>query len=878
MRQRLPSWMSPTRWLRLPAWVRLPSWMSPSPRMRVAAGMTAVVTSVMLILSMTNLVPDASDAHADARARLTELVALSAYGLSDSKGLDHDALEFVLTELQSREPSLLSAAIRRADGEVTLTIGDHGPWTLRTGEKSTREQVQVPLFADEQGTIANNIELRFTPLKETGVIGFFKDQKVRFLFAVGGVTFILFWLITGRMLKVTESGRAVPSRVRSALDTLAEGLLVIDNRGEIVLANSTFADLLGQDAATISGMRADMLPWEPVEQNNVLDFEFPWTIAYREERIVSNTMLQMEKSPTDIRIFVVNCSPVMGSEGSSRGVLASFEDVTLLEQKKQELAKSREEAVAANEAKSSFLANMSHEIRTPMNAILGFADVLRRGLAGTDEERSRYLDTIHSSGKHLLNLINDILDLSKVEAGKLDVEITDCPVHQILAETVQVLGVKANEKGIYLRYESDGPVPAHIQSDPTRLRQIVTNLTGNAIKFTEEGGVTLTSRVVGSGITAQLQIDVADTGIGMSPEVCGKIFQPFVQADSSTTRKFGGTGLGLSISKNFSEALGGGLNVSSEPGKGSKFTAVLPISGADPKSDWLTADQFNADRKTAKSSGDTRLWRLPERKILVVDDGDANRKLLQLVLGKAGLRVEVAENGREAVDKIQAAHDASDSFDLVFMDMQMPVLDGYSATQEVRSKGDNTPIVALTGNAMKGDEQKCMDAGCTGFLSKPVDLDQLLRTTAEILQVTATIADPNEAAAVSKPAIRPSEPQSAAATARETIRRTASLPPIRSTLLEDGDAEFIDIVAGFVDKLGPQLALMKEKASGRNFKELAELAHWLKGAGGTMGFAEFTAPARQLEGVAKAGDKETAELLIAGLQTLHDRIELPAIS
>lgn len=889
---------------RLPTWLALPSWAKPSPRIRIASGMTAVVTSVMLLLAMTGVMPDATDATGAGRAALAESVALAAYGMSDENGLDVDAMSFLLRELCDREESLLSAAIREQDGSLSINFGDHEVWSLTPESESNLDEVQVPLLADNAGTIAKNIELRFEPLVHEGFVGFLMDPKVQFLGAVGAVTFVLFWMITGRILKHTDSGRAVPSRVRSALDTLAEGLLVLDKRGEVVLANSTFAEVLGQDPEKITGMRAADLSWESASDDGGDIVEFPWHTAMAEERVVSNTMLKLVKSSTDVRTFIVNCSPVVGSDGNGRGVLASFEDVTLLEQKKVELSKSKEEAVAANEAKSSFLANMSHEIRTPMNAILGFADVLRRGLAGDEEERSRYLDTIHSSGRHLLDLINDILDLSKVEAGKLDVEMTECPVHQILSETVQVLGVKAKEKSISLTYSSEGPVPKSIQSDPTRLRQIVTNLTGNAIKFTDEGGVTLTSRVVGEGADARLEIDVADSGIGMTPEVAARIFQPFVQADASTTRKFGGTGLGLAISKNFTEALGGELTVTSVPGKGSTFRAAIAAANADPRDEWVTAEQFEADRKSSKASGDTRSWKLPNRRILVVDDGEANRKLLQLVLGKAGLRVDVAENGQIAIDMVADAQLKNDAFDLVFMDMQMPVLDGYAATAQLRERGDRIPVVALTGNAMKGDEQKCLDAGCTGFLSKPVDLDELLRTTAETLDVEAVVADRVETPAIETPTAETTITGSSTTVDRATdiatsavstptnvppssapsssdqgkIRRMASLPPIHSTLLDDNDPEFIEIVAGFVEKLNGELEEMRLAVAAGNFQRLAELGHWLKGAGGTMGFAEFTAPARQLETVAKAADVETAKLVITGLQMLRDRIELPQLA
>lgn len=885
--------------VRLPSWINFPTWLKPSVRMRIVGGMTAVVTSVLLLLSMTGVMPDATDATSVGRVRLTESVAFAVASLTESDRPELEAIEDVLIEnveaivasIKSRDASFLSFGLRDETGKLLIEIGDHSQWSLATEDKSTSAQLHIPLHAAD-GSLTKTIEMRFEPLVGEGLIGFLKDGKVQFLATVGCVTFVLFWFIVGRIIKTTEGG-AVPSRVRSALDTLAEGLLVIDGKGEIVLANSRFADTIGSDPNKLVGKQAASLAWRSMQGPADQVISFPWTVALQEQRTTSNFMLQLAKTPTDIRTFVVNCSPVLGSDGNVRGVLASFEDVTLLEQKKIELAKSKEEAEAANAAKSSFLANMSHEIRTPMNAILGFADVLRRGLAGGEEERSRYLDTIHSSGKHLLNLINDILDLSKVEAGKLDVEVTDCPIHEIFSETAQVLGVKADEKGIFLRYESEGPIPTVIQSDPTRLRQIITNLTGNAIKFTEKGGVTLRARIAGVGKGALLEVDVQDSGIGMSTEACSKIFQPFVQADSTTTRKFGGTGLGLSISKNFSEALGGSLSVTSSPGEGSTFTMSIPLIDPTPESEWVTAEQYKADRQTSKSSGDTRRWKLPERRILVVDDGEANRKLIALVLGKAGLIVEEAEHGQDALDKVAAATARGNDYDLVFMDMQMPVLDGYAATRALRERGDRVPIVALTGNAMKGDEQKCLDAGCTAFLSKPVDLDDLLRTTVDQLQVETTIAAPETpkapvaSPAVSSPAtsetkldsqvpaVKASAPKPV--DSRTAIRRIAALPPIHSTLLDDDDPEFVEIVAGFVEKLSSQLDLMRAATKVGDFKQLSELGHWLKGAGGTMGFAEFTAPSRQLEEAAKAQDAETAKLLIAGLQTLHDRIELPDV-
>ena len=236
--------------------------------------------------------------------------------------------------------------------------------------------------------------------------------------------------------------------------------------------------------------------------------------------------------------------------------MVSFEDVTQLEENKVELRKSKEHAEAASRAKSDFLANMSHEIRTPMNAILGFTDLLQRGLYDNPDEQSEYLGTIHSSGTHLLDLINDILDLSKIEAGKLDLEMTDCSPLHIFSEVINILKVRAQEKGISLELIVEGTIPETIQSDPVRLRQVVTNLVGNAIKFTETGGVKIVARWIDDR-QPKLEFDVIDSGIGMTDKQVARIFEPFVQADSSVTRRFGGTGLGLSISQKIIEALDG---------------------------------------------------------------------------------------------------------------------------------------------------------------------------------------------------------------------------------------------------------------------------------------------------------------------------------
>ena len=517
----------------------------------------------------------------------------------------------------------------------------------------------------------------------------------------------------------------------------------------------------------------------------------------------------------------------MGPDGKAGGVLISLDDVTELEQNKAELAQARDDAEAANRAKSDFLANMSHEIRTPMNAILGFTEVLKRGWGKNEREARKHLDTIHSSGKHLIELINDILDLSKVEAGRMEVERIDCEPHKVIREVVKVFNARAREKGVTLAFEAATPLPERIQSDPGRMRQIVTNLVGNALKFTERGGVRVVARMAGTRSAPQLAIDVVDTGVGIPEDKIGKLFQAFVQADTSVTRKFGGTGLGLVLSRNFARALGGDITVTSVAGQGSTFTATVDTGALVGVRMLDPAEATRVDEEVAADS--SLRWEFPARRILVVDDGPENRELVCLVLQEAGLTVEEAENGQIAVDMV-----ARSRYDAVLMDMSMPVMDGYTATKLLRSRGVKLPIIALTAHAMKGFEQEILAAGCTGYVTKPIDIDILLGTLAEKLGVGKRVkAAPAPAAERAAPAPAPltaSIPMpvleeridlgpAAGAGGPPVVSRFANHPRLRSA------------AARFAGRLGEQLDAMDRAHAAGNFVELTALAHWLKGRG-----------------------------------------------
>ncbi|HEV3299615.1 MAG TPA: ATP-binding protein [Planctomycetaceae bacterium] len=392
-----------------------------------------------------------------------------------------------------------------------------------------------------------------------------------------------------------------------------------------------------------------------------------------------------------------------------------------------ELEVARRRAEQASQSKSEFLANMSHEIRTPITAILGFADLLLmdEGNEQAPPERTSALETIKRNGEHLLELLNDILDLSKVEAGALRMERLRFSPTKIVADVIALMKVRADAKRLELKSSALGPLPETIESDPTRLRQILINLVGNAIKFTESGGVEIAVQFRPDPQTGgRLEFAVRDTGIGMSADELGRLFRPFTQADASTTRKFGGTGLGLTISKRFADLLGGALVVESEVGKGSTFTVSVRTGSVEGVRMYQPATG-TAAAASPRSLARGTLPRLSCR-VLVAEDGIDNQRLLSFLLRKAGAEVEVADNGLAAMDKALAAKRDGKEFAVIVMDMQMPVMDGYTSTANLRAAGYRGVIIALTAHTMTGDSERCLAAGCDDYATKPIQGAKLI--------------------------------------------------------------------------------------------------------------------------------------------------------
>jgi signal transduction histidine kinase/ActR/RegA family two-component response regulator len=372
-------------------------------------------------------------------------------------------------------------------------------------------------------------------------------------------------------------------------------------------------------------------------------------------------------------------------------------------------------AEAASRAKSMFLANISHEIRTPVTAVLGFADLLADP-ALPRRERHEAIETIRRNGAHLLQVISDILDLSKAEANRLTATRVDASPAQVLADVLSVMSVRAKAKGLAFEVCWEGPPPASIRTDPARLRQILINLVGNAVKFTDRGSIRVTARVDAEGDAAMLDVAITDTGIGMTADQVAALFRPFAQVDESAERRFGGAGLGLALSLRLAELLGGGIQVRSEPGQGSTFrvrVAAAPVILAEP----LPPPATNVSVPG--------IPRLDGLRILLVEDGVDNQRLLSAILTKAGAAVDLAVNGSEALERVEAAPSVDLAYDVILMDIQMPVMDGYTATRELRRRGCTTPILALTAHAMKSDAERSLHAGCNEHLTKPIERSKL---------------------------------------------------------------------------------------------------------------------------------------------------------
>ncbi len=609
--------------------------------------------------------------------------------------------------------------------------------------------------------------------------------------------------------------------VRSLIESNIDALTTTDPAGIITDVNKQMEELTGCTRDELIGSAF---------KNHFTDSaraEAGIKLVLREKRV---TNFELTASTRDGKQTVVsyNASTFYDRDRTLQGVFAAARDVTERKEVEMELRLAKAVAESASQTKSDFLASMSHEIRTPLNAIIGIADILVK--TPLSAEQRKFVDIFVRASDNLLDLINDILDLSKVEASQLDLEQTTFSLSDLLEKIMEMLVVRANQKGLIFTSEVSPDVPANLIGDPTRLRQVLLNLLNNAIKFTEFGKVTLhVSPEVGAVSPQMLRFSVTDTGIGISDSKLGTIFERFTQADSSTTRRYGGSGLGLTISRRLVELMGGHIWVTSKEGDGSIFSFSVPLEVSDTQQNPATAV---IDPAVASP--------VHPLNILLVEDFPDNRTITLAYLQNLPYHIDIAENGLQAYEKFIQGH-----YDLVLMDRQMPVMDGLTATRAIR-KWENehhlsaTPIIALTAAALKGDREKCVAAGCTAYLTKPIKQNVLLKA---IQEHTSKVIIPNN----------------------ESISSTPSILT----------RKFSDQVPVFLRNRRLDVATLLSALEQNDFDTIEFLGHGMRGSGGMFGFQTISDIGMELEEAALNTDKASVSKALDDLSRYLNGINMP---
>jgi len=638
----------------------------------------------------------------DGRAQLA--VRLGHHGLPSGLLIAEfsraSAVEFNAEQLRQHLPWL------RAAGTAVMTVSEQTETAVESEARSKQMQQQHRAFQEEHLRIVEmNLNESDARVREH------QRYATQLKMEVDART---------RDLMVSEA------ETRSILDTAPDGIVTFDRDGVIQSCNRVADSMFGYSQDQVLGMHVSVLLGESVQ----------WILA---EGGFGST----ESSHVKCVDHEFTAKRLNGAEFPMHFAVSSVKiesgclftvimrDVTQQKETEQLIRSQTERLEAINKAKSEFLANMSHEIRTPMTAILGFAEVLRESNAHPDQIEA--INTILRNGTYLLEIINDILDLSKIESGKIEVEQLPVDPIQIISDVTSLMSVRAVPKRLALDIECRGLIPETIETDPTRLRQILVNLVGNAIKFTEAGSVKIAMELAGQDTPApKLMFDVIDTGIGITTDQIDRLFKPFAQADSSVTRRFGGTGLGLAISHRLSEMLGGKIMVESKLGQGSTFRVT--IATGDLSNVRLRADAATANvASTASRKAHSPSTQQPvDCRVLLAEDGPDNQRLISFLLKKAGMKVTVVDNGELALNAALEAVSAGEPFDVILMDMQMPVMDGYTAATKLREAEYSRPIIALTAHAMKTDRQKCLDAGCDEYTTKPIKREELFGLIREL--------------------------------------------------------------------------------------------------------------------------------------------------
>ena len=624
--------------------------------------------------------------------------------------------------------------------------------------------------------------------------------------------------------------RLSEERYRNLAEQIADGIFVADSQGYIVDANQAGCQMLGYQLRELKALTLkDLLVQTELGKHPRLrakveaNWQGPGTWLFRRKNGSTFWGQLVGRRQDDGRIL---------------GVLRDITDLLR-----------HEEVELANQAKTKFLATISHEIRTPLGVILGYAEMLGQTQT-SDADREEYAHTIKRNGEHLLHLINDILDVSKVESGVMALEAQTVNLSELMGEICTQFDIQARSRGIQLIVKISSKIPVTITTDETRVKQVLVNIIGNALKFTEKGQVLIdiSYRSLPSLAHPELVFLIQDTGCGIAVESQQKIFQPFTQAEAYITRRYGGTGLGLSLARNIAQILGGDVRlVWSELGKGSAFELTIDPGEVQ---DYMLVDQLIL-RKTLPSTKDQS--RLDGVRVLLVDDFEDNRLLYTHLLSKLGAHVELAADGNEAVTKAM-----NTPYDIILMDVQMPIMNGYEATSILRAQGYEKPVIALTAHAMKGELERCMNAGCSGYLSKPISTHDLIQCIVEHRPSSIT----------------PAEDPSPASSSNQATESEEDLGALHSTI--PSDHPMYEVVKELAGRLPTHMTKAQDYLSLGNWSDLKVLSHQLKGLGGSIGFPTISELAAELESELKDAKPDSSQVrsLVLGLDAVVKRIRV----
>lgn len=619
-------------------------------------------------------------------------------------------------------------------------------------------------------------------------------------------------------------------KYRGIISNMNLGLLEVDLDGIIQFANQSFCDLSGYRYKELIGRNAARLfmKWDDqasVESKNQM----------RLKGISDAYEMEITTRKGERRWWLISGAPQYNDQGEIVGSIGIHLDITGQKKMQLELIDARRLAEGSAQSKEAFLANMSHEIRTPMNAILGMGRQLKK--TSLDAKQQSFLDTINAAGENLLVIINDILDVSKIEAGKLIIEQIGFSINDLLSKIARVIIHKVEEKGLQFSVMVEEGIPAVLIGDPYRLNQVILNLVSNSVKFTERGMVVIRCYPgEGPDGSKTVCIEVKDTGIGMDEAFQQRLFQKFQQEDISVARKYGGTGLGMNISKQLVELMGGSITVSSTKGEGTAVTICIPLLPG------LSTD-LPVKKETAVDPGILR-----QKKILLVEDNEMNRMVATAVLNNYGACVSEVVDGWEAVKAVKENH-----YDLILMDVQMPVMDGYEATRQIRQEGfHHLPVLALTANAIKGEYEKCMQAGMNGYVSKPFEEEELIKTVAGMLGTEVTTVPVPE----------------------KQVPGEALYSIEKLQQISMDNEEFIPkMLQLFLDEVPAAVQSIRQAYTGHDLKKVQAVAHRIKPALDNLCIGSLKQEIRDLEQMAKEGKNGTRmEGLIQKLEDVIGRV------